>query len=142
MSLYELTYCSFAANNLKQKDILKILAKSKEYNKKHNITGCLLYHNHEFLQILEGEEDYVLEVFEKIQNDKRHDQIILLKQGKKNNRLFENWNMTYYDLNSEEHVDVNKQLFIDNLINFSRLSLEKSGEVTLFWRLARQLLLT
>ena len=32
MSLYELTYCSFAANNLKQKDILKILAKSKEYN--------------------------------------------------------------------------------------------------------------
>ena len=93
MSLYELTYCSIASNNLKQKDILKILAKSKEHNKK-------------------------------------------------NNRLFENWNMTYYDLNSKEHEDVNKQLFIDNLINFSQLSLKNSNGVNLFWRLARQLLLT
>ena len=90
MSLYELTYCSIASNNLKQKDILKILAKSKEHNKKNNITGCLLYHNHEFLQIIEGEEDHILKVFEKIQQDKRHDQIILLEQGKKTNRLFEN----------------------------------------------------
>ena len=142
MSLYELTYCSIASNNLKQKDILKILAKSKEHNKKNNITGCLLYHNHEFLQIIEGEEEHILKVFEKIQQDKRHDQIILLEQGKKTNRLFENWNMTYYDLNSKEHEDVNKQLFIDNLINFSQLSLKNSNGVHLFWRLARQLLLT
>lgn len=142
MSLYELTYCSISSDKIENKDILKILSKSNVHNKEKNITGCLLYHNNEFLQILEGNENDVKELYSKIKQDNKHDHVILLEQGEKEERLFKNWNMAFYDLDCKEHEDVHKQLFINNLINFSELSSKTSRGVNLFWRLARQLLMS
>jgi hypothetical protein len=42
-----------------------------------------LFHNDEFLQILEGEEKIIKNLFVRINNDKRHTDVIALKQGLK-----------------------------------------------------------
>ena len=53
--MYELVYCSLAKPDLGAADIAAILKTSTENNLRKNITGCLLYYKHEFIQILEGE---------------------------------------------------------------------------------------
>ncbi len=57
--MFQLIYHSLAKPGLTLSEIDAILAKASAFNTKNNITGCLLYHNHEFIQILEGEMDHI-----------------------------------------------------------------------------------
>ncbi len=81
--MFELIYCSIAKPDLKSKDIQDILQTAIDFNSKNNITGCLLFHNNEFLQILEGEKSVIQELFASIERDERHSQVILLDQYEK-----------------------------------------------------------
>jgi hypothetical protein len=69
--MYELMYHSEAMPELALQDIKAILTSARLYNSKNNITGCLLYHNHEFIQVLEGEQSKVKELFRHIEKDTR-----------------------------------------------------------------------
>ena len=57
--IFELIYYSTASPDLSTNDILNILENSRDFNSKNEITGCLLYHNNEFVQLIEGEEEAV-----------------------------------------------------------------------------------
>ena len=57
--IFELIYYSTASPDLSKNDILNILENSRDFNSKNEITGCLLYHNNEFVQLIEGEEEAV-----------------------------------------------------------------------------------
>jgi hypothetical protein len=81
--VYELTYCSLAKASITAEEILAILESAGRNNKKNKISGCLLYYNHEFLQILEGEEKMVKAVQRKIARDPRHSNVRILAQGEK-----------------------------------------------------------
>ena len=61
--MYEIVYCSTASRDLTSEDIADILKTAHEFNAKNNITGCLLYHNHEFLQILEDEKERIQDLY-------------------------------------------------------------------------------
>lgn len=74
-------------------DLKEILAKADEKNKKQNITGLLVYFNGTFIQMLEGKKEDVLETFERIGDDDRHEQIIKLFFGDTDKRHFPNWKM-------------------------------------------------
>jgi hypothetical protein len=39
-----------------------MLKTSRKFNSQNNITGCLLFDNNEFMQILEGEEKTMLRI--------------------------------------------------------------------------------
>ena len=99
---YELIYNSISKDGIEESEILDILKTSKEYNEKHNITGCLLYYNAEFLQILEGDKKQVLKLYEKIARDKRHDSVFLIEECEVDTRLFTNWSMAFKALKSED----------------------------------------
>ena len=71
-------------------DLKEILAKADEKNKKQNITGPLVYFNGTFIQMLEGKKEDVLETFERIGDDDRHEQIIKLFFGDTDKRHFPN----------------------------------------------------
>jgi len=87
--LFQLTYYSAAKPGLATVDIDQILATSRKHNGANDITGCLLFHNSEFLQILEGEENTIRELFVKIQNDSRHESVLQLAENNTERRLFE-----------------------------------------------------
>ena len=71
-----------------------LLIDSRENNLKYNITGSLLCRADIYLQMLEGPEEKVLQIFDKIQKDDRHiDVEILLQQRDAKNRLFPDWAM-------------------------------------------------
>ncbi len=81
--MFELVYCSVAKSNLTSQDIQDILETSKKFNSDNQITGCLLYHDHEFLQVLEGDQQVVQDLFISIKKDLRHFNVILLAEGEK-----------------------------------------------------------
>ncbi len=54
------------------------------------------------MQILEGNEQNVLALYEQIENDRRHTGLIVLMQEPLAERHFPDWSMAFKDLNSPE----------------------------------------
>lgn len=72
-----------------------ILEVSRRNNERDGITGALLFNEHCFAQVLEGDMDRVQATFERIQLDARHDDAIILQCDPAQARLFGDWSMAY-----------------------------------------------
>lgn len=94
---FELCYISKANYNLCKQDFCNILETSKIRNFKNDITGCLIYHKQHFIQILEGSQDAVESLYEKIKTDSLHRMPRKLYEGIKSGRSFENWEMAFIE---------------------------------------------
>ncbi len=138
--MYELIYHSVARQNLNANDIENILKTARNFNSQNEITGCLLFHNNEFIQILEGEKTKLLELYDSIKNDNRHSNIMLLAQAEKQDRIFPNWSMAYHKLGEYDNVNIDKLLFVNNFITLSELIDKPTKASRLFWLMAKQLL--
>lgn len=76
-------------------------------NTKISITGAMTYDGNDFAQILEGEKNVVLELFEKIKFDIRHNCIRLVKTQDDVERHYTDWGMKHLSsLNYDELVKV------------------------------------
>ncbi len=124
-----------ATSGLELKDLDDILEEAIAENSARNISGCLIYHDSSFVQILEGKKKDVLEVYEKIKTDKRHHSVTLLWENNVENRFFAEWNMAYYRPN-----DKNMKQFVNNLILLSELSDRPSSSLLSFWGNVRKIL--
>ncbi|REE07938.1 BLUF domain-containing protein [Winogradskyella pacifica] len=133
--MYQLNYHSKSKLGLELEDLDNILAKANIVNSERNITGCLIYHNKSFVQILEGHKNDVLQVFEKIKNDQRHHTITLLWENNVEDRFFTEWNMAYHKPNSESIKE-----YINNLLLLSMLSDKSKASLLSFWTSVRRIL--
>jgi len=112
--LYELIYHSLSGNDHQSESISAILNKSRAFNENNNITGCLLCYQSEFLQILEGEKNTLLALYEKIADDPRHSHAIILAQGEIGHRVFGQWSMAFQDF-SKTRLHDDKVTTIEDL---------------------------
>lgn len=103
--LYELIYRSDAKPEIAESEIEVILHTAREFNEANNITGCLLYNNNQFLQLLEGEFTVLMELYERIKQDGRHENIVLLHMQETAYRIYPNWTMAFQSL---KQADVKK----------------------------------
>ncbi len=62
----------------------------------------LIYIDSEFLQVLEGEKDKVIDTFNRISLDDRHSNVIILDEGPLKERNFEKWSMGFHILSVQE----------------------------------------
>lgn len=109
-NLYQLSYIS---KNVMggDKQVLKlqidsILASSSKNNFKLGITGALLYSGGYFCQVIEGEEDNIEDVFEKIQLDSRHAKVVVLNFERVNERSFSEWSMAFVGIEESMRFDI------------------------------------
>ena len=95
--LVELLYCSVSvAPKLTDEDLNHILASARRRNLAEDITGMLIYHRGEFVQILEGENKSVANVYEKfIGSDLRHTAINKVQENTISHRSFHEWSMGF-----------------------------------------------
>lgn len=96
--MYELVYNSVADPlDIAEADLMDILAASRQHNRLRGITGFLLYHRGEFVQLLEGERDAVRQVyFDYIVRDPRHTNVNLCWEFEIERRGFPDWSMAFY----------------------------------------------
>lgn len=93
--LFELLYTSIAPAGLSDTELLSILEKARAKNQALDITGMLVYHNREIMQILEGEELKVRGLFQTIFQDERHTSVEVFYQGNIDHRAFSEWSMAF-----------------------------------------------
>ena len=101
MALIQLIYTSRLIDN-GSNVIAAILQTSRSKNKLHNITGMLLCANSGVLQVLEGEDADVSELYRSIELDKRHNDIFLLSKTEVTKRQFASWDMGFKRLSETE----------------------------------------
>lgn len=80
----------------------QIAVHSNERNKNNGVTGMLVFRAGYFLQLLEGPEQSLVETFERIRKDQRHEDLRLLSHGEIAERQFGEWGMRSVDANNVE----------------------------------------
>ncbi|MDW5290327.1 BLUF domain-containing protein [Formosa sp. PL04] len=126
--MYQLNYHSISKAGLTLEHLENILEEAVATNSERHISGCLVYHNNCFVQILEGEKKDVLHVFKKIKSDERHHTVNLLWENDVYKRYFTNWNMAFYRPDDKFSMQ-----FVDNLLLLSTFSEKSSGSLMSFW---------
>ena len=111
--LYQLTYRSEAKMGISAEDINSILRQSEANNPKFEITGCLVYNEGYFVQLLEGEKEIVKERFDVIELDQRHEMVEVLSEGETMDRMFEDWKMAYIKLPDEPATKLESEVKAD-----------------------------
>ena len=101
MALIQLIYSSTLVHDT-QDVMTNILQTSRRENKSHNISGMLLCAKGGVLQVLEGEDAVVSELYRSIELDKRHNNIFLLSKTEVIGRQFASWDMGFRRLTVTE----------------------------------------
>lgn len=95
MALYEIIYVSLATRDLSPEELAQLLDRARVHNASQGITGMMIYHRREFMQLLEGEHDAVQRLFDHIAEDPRHQQVRKLWDGPVRERGFSDWGMAF-----------------------------------------------
>lgn len=88
--VFELSYKSKAKLYLSDTEVSNLVTNADRTNKINSITGCLVHYENDFFQLLEGPKARVLELFDKISTDDRHEEVELLWKGPRKRRIFDN----------------------------------------------------
>ena len=99
-------------------EIEEIGAIASQNNQKNNITGVLICFGGLFFQIIEGEEEIITRLYEKIFTDTRHTDVICLKtEGDVKERLFPDWSMKTINLDQVTDVVIQPmKVVLNNLV--------------------------
>jgi hypothetical protein len=114
MSIYQIVYCSKSRIDGSPEEVEaaigSILAIARDKNRRAEISGALLFNGAAFAQVLEGPLAAVEEIFEQIQCDPRHSDVVLLRNDEAPARVFPDWKMAYAN---PAEVEVNPHSTID-----------------------------
>ena len=98
------------------------------------ITGCAIYYFGKFIQIFEGDEAKVLELYSKIKSDHRLEEVYLFSEDSIIQKDFPNWGMAYYPENRNV-IEKNEFVqFRNNLRLMAAFSKPTNLTSKLFWK--------
>lgn len=101
-----LIYLSTSVQLLSDQEIHALLEKARARNASNNITGVLLYHEGNFIQLLEGDTKDVDSTYERIGHDPSHKNLIVIAEGDLDQRNFGTWTMGFQKATAKEFADV------------------------------------
>lgn len=94
----QLLYVSTANPEITREDFKDILADSLRNNKDHDISGFLVYHKGQFMQVIEGPAKKIEHLWQNLLIDKRHTLVKKLVDEEREKREFSYWVMGFRDL--------------------------------------------
>lgn len=100
-TLFSLLYVSEACYPMDDASLADIVAVSRRKNQQMGITGCLLYQDGYFMQLLEGPQQHVLTLMDSIRADVRHRHVTVVAEGVKSHRIFMGWSMGFQNILEE-----------------------------------------
>lgn len=85
---------------MRDDDLVRLLSQARRRNFRRRITGMLLYKDGHFMQVLEGDERDVLDVFADILKDHRHKSVDTLRTEYIQHRNFPDWSMGFVNVDN------------------------------------------
>lgn len=104
--LIHLVYISFAGKSLSEKELESLLKEIRKKNAQQNVTGLLLYNNLNFIQVIEGATETIHKIFNAIERDSRHTNVVKLLEEPIKKRAFPDWYMGYRKLTKEQSSSI------------------------------------
>lgn len=138
--MFSLVYRSTIKLCFKDSEIRKMLEAAKSFNIENNITGCLLYHNNTFIQLLEGEESKVRSLYGKIKKDPRHHQLSVLHVEENIDPLFSKFSTVYNNLDDISDQIRHKRMLFDQIFHNSDLIGSPGSSKLVLWAQVNKLL--
>lgn len=130
-TIWSIVYVSTATSLLSEDELESLLSASRLKNEQIGITGILLYHDGNFMQIIEGPKQAVVKLYAQIRGDALHKNLITLLDCPVEERLFAGWWMEFRNLNklSVEELEnaspyLEKSLLSDVYVNQPNKSLK------------------
>lgn len=106
--IFHLVYSSKATSVISKNELEDILKVAREKNSAQEISGLLLHRSGHFIQLLEGDENQVYQIYNRIKKDPRHKDVLILAEFHSQARLFGNWSMGSIQDESENEKIVKK----------------------------------
>jgi uncharacterized membrane protein (DUF373 family) len=122
-TMIQILYISVATDPMSSEELVRLLQQCRESNASKGVTGMLLYGNATFLQVLEGDEEVIEELLEKIRRDPRHRDLQVLYRKKIEQRQYSDWSMGFKRISNKELAQVEGlRYFNENDFNSSYLT--------------------
>ncbi len=100
--MHHIIYMSRAAAPMSDEQLARLLEQAREGNKKRSITGALVYGAGQFMQIIEGEESQLAQLYAELLNDSRHGSVVKLADKQVAQRSFSDWSMAFQTLSPDQ----------------------------------------
>ncbi|MGE9549809.1 diguanylate phosphodiesterase [Erwinia amylovora] len=104
--LSTIIYRSHLCDDVPLKSLIELAAKANKINELHGVTGILLFNGTHFFQVLEGEEESVRKIYDRICTDDRHHNVVELMRDYAPARRFGNAGMELFDLRKYDEASV------------------------------------
>jgi hypothetical protein len=96
--MFQLIYVSDFAMALDENDLQDILISARAINSEQGISGKLITVSRHFFQVIEGDEAKVNQLYAKIKQDTRHENVRLVMTKSTGVREFGDWSMGFSNL--------------------------------------------
>lgn len=106
-------YFSSSVELLDEDEITGILQQSRRHNIEAGITGVLLYVRGNIIQVLEGEKAQLNSVYQRIEQDPRHKNIVQILDRPITHRLFPAYSMGYETLTTSQLDEIQELVDLD-----------------------------
>jgi hypothetical protein len=100
--MYHLIYISQARDNMTLTTLVVLLMQARALNERHHVTGALVYGDGQFMQVMEGEEAVVKDLYARVAKDARHYDVRTLAEGPITTRSFAQWSMAFGEVPADE----------------------------------------
>jgi recombinational DNA repair ATPase RecF len=98
--VFTLVYLS-ELRSMTTSDLSDLLEQCRSQNQVLDITGILIHHQGHVMQLLEGEEQVVQDLYARIAADPRHHDLSVIWRSTADRRRFPDWTMAFQDLDHE-----------------------------------------
>ncbi|MGI4835323.1 MAG: BLUF domain-containing protein [Janthinobacterium lividum] len=93
--MHHIIYGSRAVTPFSDGDLLTLLLQARSHNQLHDISGALVYSKGQFMQVIEGEEEALAVLYERLLRDPRHAQLVKYAEKAIAERSFGEWSMAF-----------------------------------------------
>lgn len=101
-----LSYISEQSHILKDSDLQVLLTNCRKNNTENGISGLLISYQGSFIQFIEGDEEIIDQLFDRIKEDPRHHSVTELASGYEEERQFNEWSMAFKKLDENEAENI------------------------------------
>lgn len=116
-SLHKLIYVSSASKLFMPEELDLLMSKSRFKNAHFGVTGCLIYHQGNILQYLEGSKASIDFIYGSIVMDSRHSGIQRLCYGPVDQRSFSDWTMALKYIPEVEHYYTSLYMLFEDMMD-------------------------
>jgi hypothetical protein len=100
--MYHIIYSSQAKEAMTLTTLVVLLMQARSLNEQQHVTGALVYGNGQFIQVMEGDEAVVKDLYKRIFKDSRHSDVRKLAEGPILSRSFAQWSMAFGEVPADK----------------------------------------